>query len=1228
MIRQLSKKIEFPKDLPVTSRHDEILEAIKKNQVTIISGETGSGKTTQIPKICLELGLGQKKIIGHTQPRRIAARSVASRIAEELHSNLGDLVGFKVRFAEKITKNTAIKLMTDGILLAETQQDPMLNQYDTLIIDEAHERSLNIDFILGYLKNLLPKRPDLKIIITSATIDVEKFAQHFSAPIIQVSGRTFPVEIIYRPLQQVSEALIESLDEAIVGAINDLGQLHGDILIFLPGERDIHDTNRFLKDYFNDRYEVLPLFSRLPLQEQQKIFQVSTRKRIILSTNIAETSLTVPNIHYVIDSGLARVVRYSPRMKIDQLHIEKISKASANQRTGRCGRVGPGICIRLFEEEDYQLRQDFTDPEILRTSLASVILRMADLNLGAVDQFPFIQPPSYRLIQDGYQLLFELGAVDVDNQILPLGKQLSMLPIDPSHARIIIEAKKENCLSEILVIISALSVSDPRERPIDKADKADQAHLQFHDPESGFLIFIKLWSRFKQEAQNVSSKSLRKFCEKYFLSFNRLREWLELQKQLSGIVGELQFNLNQTEATYDQIHRALLSGLLSNVGQAEMESQHYLGTRGIKFLIGPRLFRNKKLKWVMAAEIIDTGKLYAQCVAKIDVSWVEKLAQHIVEYEYSNPRWNMKLGRVDASRKSLLYGLVINPSQTVHYGPIDPSTSRTILIRQALVEKNYESTSPFWLHNQKLIDEVRDLEHKARRQDILINDDVIFDFYNKKLDEDIVNIEGFEHWRKKKERDDPEYLFLTKAFLMQHDADKIDMVQYPDKQKFNGYEVNLSYFFEPGHPRDGLSVILPLSGLNLIDEKKLDWLVPGMIREKVTSLIKNLPKGLRGQCGHLQTAVTEFLSEYSPKTNFNDVFTEFVRQKTKTRYRISAQEIQDLPTHLRPNYIVVDDQGVTLDEGRDISKLKEHNKEAITEIIESIDFGIEQERLKYWPDDPLPEKLEITHQKTTLIGYPALVDRGEWVDILVFDDLNDAKNKNKQGIKRLVSIQLNEKIKIIKKDQVSLSETSIRLGKIISADALKQNMIEVVLDEILNSFKSQIQTKADFERLIIHAHKHFSGLMHTVSDELMLIAQSFHDLSRMRSSMNNLPSKVIEDIDEQVEILLPPYEKPLFKFDRLRDFNRYLKGIIIRLDKFNQRPTKDLELMSEVNRLKNKWIEKVVRYVENDEDVPHGFIDFQWDMQELRVSLFAQELKTAYPISIKRLDERWMKLID
>ena len=630
----------------------------------------------------------------------------------------------------------------------------------------------------------------------------------------------------------------------------------------------------------------------------------------------------------------------------------------------------------------------------------------------------------------------------------------------------------------------------------------------------------------------------------------------------------------------------------------------------------------------MAAEIIDTGKLYAQCVAKIDVSWVEKLAQHIVEYEYSNPRWNVKLGRVDASRKSLLYGLVINPSQTVHYGPIDSSTSRSILIRQALVEKNYESNSPFWLHNQNLIDEVRDLEHKARRQDILINDDVIFDFYNKKLDEDIVNIAGFEHWRKKKEQDNPEYLFLTKAFLMQHDADKIDMVQYPDKQNFNGYEVNLSYFFEPGHPRDGLSVILPLSGLNLIDEKKLDWLVPGMIREKVTSLIKNLPKGLRGQCGHLQTAVTEFLSEYSPKMNFNDVFTEFVRQKTKTRYRISDQEIQDLPTHLRPNYIVVDDQGIALDEGRDISKLKEHNKEAITEIIDSIDFGIEQEGLKYWPDDPLPEKLEITHQKTTLIGYPALVDSGEWVDILVFDDLNDAKNKNKQGIKRLVSIQLNEKIKIIKKDQVTLSETSIRLGKIISADALKQNMIEVVLDEILNSFKSQIQTKTDFERLIIHAHKHFSSLIQILSDELMLIAQSFHDLSRMRSSMNNLPSKVIEDIDEQVEILLPPYEKPLFKFDRLRDFNRYLKGIIIRLDKFNQRTSKDLELMSEINRLKNKWIEKVVRYVENDEDVPHGFIDFQWDMQELRVSLFAQELKTAYPISIKRLDERWIKLID
>ena len=614
------KDIDYPSDLPVSQRVDDIKKIILAHQVTIICGETGSGKTTQLPKICLDVGLGKQKMIGHTQPRRIAARSVAGRIAEELNTPVGEIVGYKIRFMDRVTKTTSIKVMTDGILLAETQNDPMLSQYDAIIIDEAHERSLNIDFLLGYLSNLLRKRRDLKIIITSATIDVDKFSQHFDdAPIIKVSGRTFPVDIVYSPLQKINEDSNESIEDAILRTIDELVGNSGDILVFLPGERDIHDSKKFLSEKLIGKFEVLPLFSRLPINEQQKIFKPGGIRRVILATNIAETSLTVPRIKFVIDAGFARVVRYSPKLKIEQLLIEKISKASANQRSGRCGRIAPGICIRLFDEEDFQARPEFTDPEILRSSLASVILKMAALKLGPVDEFPFIQSPSYRFIQDGYHLLQELGAVDMENKILPLGIQLSKLPIDPSLGRILLESKKENCVQEALIIISALSVSDPRERPIDKAEQADKAHQFFHDPDSGFNIFLKLWKQFSIETKKVTNKSLRQFTQKYFLSFNRIKEWHELHRQLKQIADELKFNISATEATYEQTHRALLSGLLGNIGFKDIDGPMYSGGRSIKFLIGPRLFRNKNFKWIMAAEIIDTGRLYAQCVAKIDV---------------------------------------------------------------------------------------------------------------------------------------------------------------------------------------------------------------------------------------------------------------------------------------------------------------------------------------------------------------------------------------------------------------------------------------------------------------------------------------------------------------------------------------------------------------------------------------------------------------------------------
>ena len=1224
------KDIDYPSDLPVSQRVDDIKKIILAHQVTIICGETGSGKTTQLPKICLDVGLGKQKMIGHTQPRRIAARSVAGRIAEELNTPVGEIVGYKIRFMDRVTKTTSIKVMTDGILLAETQNDPMLSQYDAIIIDEAHERSLNIDFLLGYLSNLLRKRRDLKIIITSATIDVDKFSQHFDdAPIIKVSGRTFPVDIVYSPLQKINEDSNESIEDAILRTIDELVGNSGDILVFLPGERDIHDCKKFLSEKLIGKFEVLPLFSRLPINEQQKIFKPGGIRRVILATNIAETSLTVPRIKFVIDAGFARVVRYSPKLKIEQLLIEKISKASANQRSGRCGRIAPGICIRLFDEEDFKARPEFTDPEILRSSLASVILKMAALKLGPVDEFPFIQSPSYRFIQDGYHLLQELGAVDMENKILPLGIQLSKLPIDPSLGRILLESKKENCVQEALIIISALSVSDPRERPIDKAEQADKAHQFFHDPDSGFNIFLKLWKQFSIETKKVTNKSLRQFTQKYFLSFNRIKEWHELHRQLKQIADELKFNISATEATYEQTHRALLSGLLGNIGFKDIDGQMYSGGRSIKFLIGPRLFRNKNFKWIMAAEIIDTGRLYGQCVAKIDVRWIESLAIHLLEYEYSNPRWNTKLSRVDATEKSLLYGLVVNPGKTVHFGGIDPDQSRKIFIRQGLVEQGYESNGLFWKHNLKLIQEIEMLEHKTRRQDILINDDVLYQFYDERIDEKIVNGAGFESWRKEKEKNNSEYLFLTKTFLMQREALQVDEIQYPEKKSLQHLELHFRYHFQPGHPRDGLSVEIPLSGISQIKSEDLAWLVPGMIREKVTFLIKNLPKNLRGQCGHLQEAVTEFLTGANNEEEFSEVFTKFIRQKTNSKFRLTEKSLKNLPEHLMVNYVIVDESNIPLDEGRDLLLLQKKNKDKVVEVLEDISFGIEQMEIKYWPKlKTIPDKVEKKINNTVIVGYPALVDKESHVDLFVADDKAEADYLHQEGIKRLIKIQLQEKIKYIKKNPPRFEEFGMLLHSHISPEDLKKNFIDVVFNEIVDSEASNIKSQNAFDTLTVNSRKSFSDLSHDLSSALTEIAKNYSAYQKAKANIKYLPKTTLEDLSEQLDILLPPYERPLFLFDQLKHIPRYLNAMTIRLKKFSMKEDQDQVHMREINRLRDKWIEKVVEYVEAGEAVPENFIDFQWALQELRVSLFAQELKTSYPISIKRMDKRWMKLVD
>ena len=1177
----------------------------------------------------MALGRGRKKIIGHTQPRRIAARAVATRIAEEINTPLGDIVGFKVRFTDKVSQRTSVKVMTDGILLAETQNDPELRQYDTIIIDEAHERSLNIDFLLGYIKKLLPKRPDLKVIITSATIDVDKFSAHFhNAPILKVTGRTYPVEIIYQPLKKINNESLEGVEDSILRAIQSIEKNSGDILIFLPGERDIHDIKKFLIDQLKNEFEVLPLFSRLPVAEQQKIFKQSGLRRIILTTNIAETSLTVPGIKYVIDAGFARVVRYSPRLKIEQLLIEKISKASANQRSGRCGRISPGICIRLYEEDDFVQRSEFTDPEILRTSLASVILKMAALNLGPVDNFPFLQLPATRFIQDGYQLLFELGAVNKENIITELGRKLARLPIDPSLGRILLEAKKENCLTEILIIVSALSISDPRERPLEKSEQADIAHLKFHDPESGFLSFIKIWKGLQLISKGKTSKSFRIFCQTNFLSFTRMREWQELHRQLYQITSELDMSLNNKESTYDQIHRALLSGLLGNIGFKDSEGIEYKGTRDIKFLIGPKLFRKKNFKWMLAAEIIDTGKLYAQCVAKIQVSWVEKLAKHLVNFEYSNPRWNEKLSRVDATEKVYLYGLIIDSGRTVHFGSIDPIKSRQIFIREGLVERGYESPGSFWEHNIKLIDDIEKLEHKSRRQDILISEDILCQFYDKKIVDNIVNGAGFEFWRKSIEKKDTKYLFLTKAYLMQRSADQIDEIQYPEEIEINSTPIKLKYHFEPGKKNDGLSIHFPYSLLSQLKSENFDWLVPGMIREKVTFMMKGLPKDVRNQCGSLQEAVTEFLGAADQNNEFDLEFTRFVRKKTKSQFALLEKGTEEIPAHLKVNYVLLDEENIPIDEGKNLSKLQLDYKELVTEVIEEIQFEIEQTELQYWPDINVPINIEKSLRGQQIVGYPALIDRETHVDLVVLDNADEADDFHYDGVKRLLCIQLKDKLRNLSKTPPRFESIALPMQSYINSDILKANFIDVIIEELMN-FSSEVpRTQNEFDRLVLNSKRLIPELTQQLSLGLVAIAESYHLLVKTMNQYKKLPKELLQDCNDQIDILLPPFEKPLFLFTYIEHIPRYINAVIIRLDKYSQRRLKDDELIKDIIRLQDKWIEKVEEMVKKDKTIPIGFIEFQWALQELRVSLFAQELKTPYPISVKRMDRQWQELVD
>ena len=1246
-LRNLPKPT-YPDDLPVVARRADIARAISEHQVVIICGETGSGKTTQLPKICLELQRGVKGLIGHTQPRRIAARTVATRIAQELKSPLGQAVGYKVRFSDKVSPNTYIKLMTDGILLAETQGDPLLKRYDTIIIDEAHERSLNIDFLLGYLKRLLPQRRDLKVIVTSATIDADRFSKHFAhsgkpAPVIEVSGRMFPVEVRYRPLKTRNKAAAsltaggsgqkviqedEDIEAAILDAVDDLARdrTGGDILVFLPGEREIRDTAEALRKHHPAGAEILPLFARLSHEEQDRVFKPHGGQRIVLATNVAETSLTVPGIRYVIDPGVARVNRYSYRNKVELLQIEKISRASANQRSGRCGRVAAGVCIRLYDADDFAARDEFTDPEILRTSLAAVILRMKSLKIGDVEDFPFLEPPPPRMIADGYQLLAELGAVDDENQLTPVGWQLAKFPIDPRISRMILAAKQENCLREVLIIASALSVQDPRDRPFDRAEAADRAHQPFQDEHSDFMAYLKIWSFFDEAIKHKkSNRKLIDHCQDHFLSHRRLREWRDIHGQLAAVTGEMGLRENQIPATFEQIHRALLAGLLGNLGFKNDEGD-YLGARGIKFTIFPgsvlRKASSTSAKWVMAGELVETTRLYARCVAKIDPDWIERIAGDMVKRHHFDPHWEKDRAMVTAYERVTLYGLTIVPKRSVHYGPINPFEAREIFIRRALVEGDYQTTAKFFVQNQIVIKEVQALEHKARKHDVLVDEQSLFAFFDALVPPDIHNGAAFEAWRVEAEKTNPQLLYLTRDYLMRHSAIAITEDQFPETLRVNEVTYKVRYRFEPAHPLDGVTVTVPLHLLNTLEETPFDWLAPGMIRDKVAAYLKALPKTLRRNLFPLPEQVTAFLTECDTRKPFTTALADFVRKRAGQPVAATVWDGAEIPAHLKMNFRVIDDAGRELANERDLAALQAQLGQAAQLTFATVETGIERDNIKVWDCGDLPEQISFARNGRKLTGYPALVDENVSVAIRLFDVKQAADAAMRLGVTRLMRLALKEQMKQLEKNLRGFDQAAMQLRGVAGVDDLREDVIAAITDRAFIGEDALPRSQKDYETQLKRARTRLPAVSEGACRLLAAIGAEYHQVSLALGAAKGVLSRPGADIKAQLSRLIFKGWFAATPWEQLAQLPRYLQAMQKRLEKYPRDVERDGKHAASISGWWKKYEELLERQTQAG-TVDARLHELRWHMEELRVSLFAQELKTPYPISYKRLEKFW-----
>lgn len=1293
--------IDFPEELPVSGQREQIMAALREHQIVIVCGETGSGKTTQLPKICLALGRGRAnggRLIGHTQPRRIAATATAKRIAHELHSPIGQDVGYQVRFADKTSATASIKLMTDGILLAETQRDPLLKAYDTIIIDEAHERSLNIDFLLGYLRQLLPKRKDLKVIITSATIDANRFAQHFGvnqipAPVIEVSGRLFPVEQRYLPLEGIGKKEVKELSEGVAEAINDLwreGALGaGDVLVFLPGEREIRDCAEVLRKepLLQQRFhpEVLSLFARQSVAEQERVFQTGHGRRIILTTNVAETSLTVPNVRYVIDSGLARVKRYSYRNKVEQLQIEPISQAAANQRAGRCGRVADGICVRLYSEDDFLGRQKFTDPEILRSSLAAVLLRMSALRLPRIHDFPFLDRPMGRAVADGIQLLDELGAIEVsatvgtevsaeagELRLTALGRELAELPLDPKVGRMLLAARDHQALKEVTIIVSALASQDPRDRPLEQAAAADVAHQRFADTQSEFLNYLKIWNWYQDALHHKhSNRQLENLCRSQFLSPRRLREWRDVYGQLHTMLGEKGWRENTVPATYEQIHLALLTGLLGHVAKKEESDKttspntkvgSYLGARGIRLFIWPGSSIGKKAgAWILAGELQETTRMYARTIAKIEPQWVEQVGAHRLVKSLSEPFWDSRQGEVMVHERGTLYGLSIYHGRKVTFAPHDQTEARQLFIQKALIEgelfgridtpalaketeaeakKSYPNSYAFFWHNRRLVQEIEALEHRSRRPDVLVDDELLATFYAERIPADIYSRPGLQAWLQKNSSADAS-LCLDKADLMRHEAAGITVDRYPKKLIMGGTEFTLSYHFEPGSPRDGVTLILPLTLLNQVDSRRCDWLVPGMCEEKTQLLIKSLPQKLRRHCVPIADYAKEFLErristgEFG-KGDYLDSLIQDLRQMKSLEVKRSDFRLEALAPHHAMNFRLLDEHGRQLELERNLPRLKAEFGESARVAFQAVTLAplkgthssLVSGRYTQWDFGELAETLEIQKAGKTLFGYPALVDSGDACEIEVFDDLLEARKCHWQGLRRLFALSQRDTLKALQKQLPNAREIGLLFMQIGTVDGIIEQILNLSLERAFMAEPLPINREQFLAR--VQAGKpRLTLIAQEIARHLLTALEAHADLQKKLAQAKALSTNAHVDISSQIQGLIFPDCIADTPYAQLVNLPRYLKAIALRIDKLRANPSRDAQAQREWEALARPY-QKLLQGQKGsatyalDED--SRLQDFRWQLEELRVALFAQELKTPMPISAKRLEKVLLSL--